>query len=178
MTRTLGVLAASTALLLAACAHAPKSAGARSELQYQARQTVAQMIQQDPGLQPLIDHSAGYIVFPEVKQGGFIVGGAGGQGVLFERGRVTGYASLSQGSVGAVAGGQKFSELIVLQDQQALDRARAGNFKMGAQASAVIVRTGAATATRFENGVAVFVAPKVGAMVNASLMGQNIKITM
>ncbi len=175
MTRTLGVLAASAALLFAACAHAPKSAGARSELEYQARQTLAQMTQHDAGLQGLLDRSAGYVVFPAVYQGGFIVGGGAGKGVVFEHGQVVGFAELNQGSVGAEVGGQKYAELVVLRDRFALDRLRAGEFKMGAQASAVIVKSGAAAATQFQEGMAVFVEPEAGAELNLSLTGQTIR---
>jgi len=160
------------------CASAPKTATQRAELHETASQTVAQMTARDPGLQTLLDQSAGYLVFPEVKQGGFVVGGAGGKGVLFEKGRPAGFAELTQASVGAQIGGQKYAEIVVIRDQFALDRVRASNVDLGAQASAVIVKSGAAASTRFnDSGLAVFVQPTAGAMVNASVTGQRVRIT-
>jgi lipid-binding SYLF domain-containing protein len=160
------------------CASSPKTATQKASLHEDAQQTVAKMTARDPGLQTLLDQSAGYLVFPEVKQGGFVVGGAGGKGVLFEKGRPVGFAELSQASVGAQIGGQKYSEIVVIRDQFALDRVRASNIDLGAQASAVIVKAGAAATTRFnDSGLAVFVQPTAGAMVNASVTGQRVRIT-
>jgi len=33
--------------------------------------------------------------FPEIKKGGFVVGGAGGHGVVYEKGQHIGYAELT-----------------------------------------------------------------------------------
>jgi hypothetical protein len=49
---------------------------------------------------------------------------------------------------------------------------------VGAKAQAVILRSGASTNTTFDKGVAVFVDPLRGGMVNASITGQRIKLTM
>ena len=159
-------------------ASAPKTHAARQELHGDAEEAVAQMTARDPDLKPLLDQAAGYVVFPDVKQGGFVVGGASGQGVLFVNGRRAGFAQLSQASVGAQIGGQKYSEVVVFRDQSALDRAKASKMDLGAQASATIVKAGAASSTRFnDSGVAVFVQPKGGAMLNVSLTGQTVKFT-
>ena len=44
--------------------------------------------------------------FSQIKKGAFVVGGAGGDGVLYERGKPVGKVNMSQVSVGAQAGGQ------------------------------------------------------------------------
>jgi lipid-binding SYLF domain-containing protein len=178
MVKTLGVILA-VGTLVAACAHAPKSEAKRSQLEQQASAELQEMLTKDPSLNSLLQQSAGYIVFPSVGQGGFIVGGAGGQGVLYENGQVAGFATLSQASFGAQVGGQKFAQLIVVRDRWQLDRMKAGQFDVGGQASATIIKAGAATAAQFgRNGLAVIVNPKGGAMLNVSLTGQKIKITM
>jgi lipid-binding SYLF domain-containing protein len=179
MLRTLGLglcLALSAGVF--GCASTPKTSEQRSQLHDDANQAKAEMAANDPGLQTLLDTSAGYIVFPNVRQGGFVVGGAGGKGVLFQNGQPAGFAELSQASVGAQIGGQSYSEIVVLRDQYAIDRVKASNFDLGAQASATMVKSGAAAATRFnDQGVAVFVHPKKGAMLNVSLTGQKVKFT-
>jgi hypothetical protein len=125
----------------------------------------------------MIDSASGYIVFPDIRQGGLGVGAAGGEGIAYQNGRAIGYAELRQLAVGALAGGQRYAELIVVRDPQTFERIKSGHFDMGAQASAVVLKTGAATATQFDrSGLAVFVESKRGAMVNASLTGQTIHI--
>ncbi|MDB4967813.1 MAG: hypothetical protein JWN44_3502 [Myxococcales bacterium] len=164
---------------VAGCASTPRSEGKRSQLEIDAAQARQAMLAKDPALRSLLDRAAGYIVFPAIKQGGFVVGGAGGEGVVYEHGRPAGFASLSQGSFGAQVGGQKFAELIVVRDKFTLDKIRAGSFDVGAQSSAVILKAGAAAATHFaENGVAIVVDPIGGAMLNVSITGQKIKATM
>jgi lipid-binding SYLF domain-containing protein len=160
------------------CASAPKTTAQRNIIRSDADQALATMTAADPSLRPLLDQAAGYVVFPEVKQGGFIVGGAGGKGVLYERGVPVGFAEMSQASVGAQVGGQSYSELIILRDQYALDRLKASKFDVGGQASATAIRAGAASAANFSgSGVAVFVKPRGGAMLNVSLTGQKIRFT-
>ncbi|HLU68324.1 MAG TPA: lipid-binding SYLF domain-containing protein, partial [Kofleriaceae bacterium] len=128
----------------------------------------------DPGLQQILDQAYGYAVFPEIGKGGAIVGGAYGRGIVYEQGRKVGFVELNQGSIGAQLGGQTFSEIIVFSNRAALDRLKAGNFDLGADASAVVLTTGAAAGARFERGVAVFVLPQGGLMVDVSVNGQQL----
>lgn len=175
MIRAMGLLVTAT-VCIAGCAHAPSHPGARAELTSAAERTLAEMEARDPGLRKTIDDAVGYIVFPTVGEGGFLVGGGSGVGVVFEKGKVTGYAELQHGSVGALFGGQSYSELVVVQNRKALEAMKAGKFDFGAKAEAIIVRSGASASADFSRGVAVFVHPKSGAMVNASLTGQRIRV--
>lgn len=160
------------------CAHTPTTAGARADLKRASAKVLQSMQEKDPELRSLIESSAGYIVFPAVGEGGFLIGGGAGNGVVFEKGRATGFAELRHVSVGALAGGQRYSELVVVRDPAALEAMKSGRFDFGATASAIIVRTGASTNATFEKGVAVFIEPSRGAMVNASLTGQRIRLTL
>jgi lipid-binding SYLF domain-containing protein len=164
--------------LLAGCATAPKTTAERDTLKNDAQRSLAEMESRDPSLQPTLSDAAGYVVFPDVSQGGAVIGGAGGRGVVYQKGQFAGYADLSEVSMGAELGGQRFTEVIVLKDPQALARLKQGTFDMGGQASAVIVKEGAGTGAQFKNGVAVFIHPKGGAMVNASVSGQRIRFSM
>lgn len=165
--------------LVAGCASAPKSVAQRTALEIDADQTQQAMLAKNPALHSLLDQAAGYIVFPTISQGGFVVGGASGRGVIYEHGKRTAFAELSQGSVGALVGGQKFAEMIIVRDKFTLDKIKAGSFDTGAATSAVILREGVADATHFgDNGVAVVVDPIGGAMLNASVTGQRIRATM
>src|SRR5438552_5971232 len=123
----------------------------------------------DAGLRDLMNRSAGYVVFPSIGKGGLIIGGAFGKGEVYQNGRLIGYTELSQATVGAQLGGQTYSELIVFENQTALNRFTAGNFEFSGNASAVALKSGAATTAKFEHGIAVFTMPKGGAMVEASI---------
>ena len=160
------------------CAHSPTQPGARADLIHDAQKTVADMERVDPTLTPLIANAAGYIVFPRVGEGGFIVGGGSGAGVLFENGLPVHFAELRLVSAGALAGGQRYAQIVVVKDPDALQAMKAGRYDFGASASAVIVRAGAASGASFDKGTAVFIQAKKGAMVNASLNSQRIRLTL
>ena len=177
MRKPLGLFAAATLFILA-CAHAPTKPGARADLVKDARQTLAKMEADDPSLRPLLDQSLAYVVFPRVGEGGFIIGGGAGSGVVFERGKPNGFAEITHASVGALVGGQRYAQLVVVKDPDALEALKTGRFDFGAKAQAIIVRTGASTNATFEKGVAVFVDPIRGGMVNASVTGQRIRLTL
>jgi lipid-binding SYLF domain-containing protein len=155
------------------CSTAPKSEGKKEELLSAADRAVARMTAADPGLRDVLDRAYGYVVFPKVGKGGLIVGGAYGRGVVYEQGRMIGYADLTQASVGAQIGGQTYSELIVFENKAALDRFRNNQLEFAANVSAVIVKSGAAKSAKFTDGVAVFIMPTAGAMVEASVGGQK-----
>jgi lipid-binding SYLF domain-containing protein len=159
--------------LLVGCATAPTSRAEQEALVAEATSSLQAMRAEDPGLGELVRRSYGYAVFPKVTKGGLGVGGAYGRGAVYERGRHVGYSDLSQASVGLQAGGQTFSELLLFENKEALDRFKAGQFNFAADASAVVMESGAATNVTFVDGVGVVVRPTAGAMVEASVGGQK-----
>jgi lipid-binding SYLF domain-containing protein len=148
-----------------------------SELEQKAHGAIVMFKQADPGMKKFFDGSKGYVVFPKVAKGGFIVGGAGGNGVVYERGasgtKIIGYSTLSQGSIGLQAGGQVFSEIIFFQTDAALNSFKKGTTEFAGTASAVAASAGASVNAAYENGVAVFTAGESGLMLQASIGGQG-----
>jgi len=132
-----------------------------------------QMQTEDPALAALLQRGDGYALFPNVGKAGLVVGGAHGRGVVYERGQHIGYSALTQGSVGLQAGVQNFSELLVFETPAALERFKAGQFDLAADASAVVLKSGIATNANFVNGVATVVQPLGGVMVEAAIGGQQ-----
>jgi lipid-binding SYLF domain-containing protein len=136
------------------------------------------MTRTDPGLRDFIDRGAGYAIFPNVGKGGLVVGGAYGRGIVYGDNRqMIGYSDITQASVGLQAGGQSFRELLVFENQAALDRFKGDRFSLGANASAVALKSGAAATARFQDGIAIFTQPMGGAMFEASVSGQQFKFT-
>ena len=159
--------------LLGSCATAPASSEDKAALIADATRRLQQMSTDDPTVGALLKRSHGYSMFPDVGKGGLVVGGAYGRGVVYERGQHIGYSDVTQGTVGVQVGGQSFSELLLFENKAALDRFKAGQFGLAADASAVIIKSGVATNADFVDGVAVVVSPIAGAMLEAAIGGQK-----
>jgi lipid-binding SYLF domain-containing protein len=137
--------------------------------------------------------SYGYAVFPNIGEGGFVVGGAYGKGHVYVHGQRVGDTAMKQLSVGFQAGGKDFSQIIFFQDKRALDKFESGSFEFSAGASAIAVTasanasagttgvtSGASAGKRdastdgvYNDGMAVFTIGKGGLMYAAALAGQK-----
>ena len=131
----------------------------------------------DPSMKVFFDKAYGYAIFPNVAKGGFGIGGAYGDGDVFEQGTVVGYTSITQLNVGLQLGGQTFSEIIFFKDKKTMTDFKSGNFEFGAQVSAVVVIAGISANVDYNDGVAIFTMPKGGFMYEASVGGQKFGFT-
>ena len=114
----------------------------------------------------LFARSYGYAVFPTVGKGGLGVGGAVGTGRVYEQGRYIGDVLLTQLSVGFQAGGQAYSQIVLLQDKRALDEFTSGEFGFGAGVGAVAVTAGASASASTRQSTSLRGAPSTP--INAS----------
>ena len=133
----------------------------------------AEFIKKDPLMKNLFDKSPGYVIFPNVGKGGMGVGGAAGNGIVFENGKAAGSAKMKQVTVGFQFGGQAYREVIFFENKAALDRFKQNNFEFSAQASAVAVTSGVSGNVKYREGVMVFTQKKGGLMYEASIGGQK-----
>ena len=85
------------------------------------------------------------------------------------------YCSISQATLGFSFGGEYFSEIIFFRDKDDMDKFKSGNYTFAAQVTGVALSTGASSKVDYQSGMAVFVMPDVGLMVDASLGGQKFK---
>jgi lipid-binding SYLF domain-containing protein len=138
-----------------------------------AEKAKQKLLKADSGMNEFFDNSAGYVIFPNVGKGGFIVGGASGNGAVYEDGEIAGMADLKKLNIGLQAGGQAIIEVIFFETQEDLDEFKGGDFEFAAEASAVAVESGIAVNAKYRNGVAVFALPKAGLMADASVGGQK-----
>jgi lipid-binding SYLF domain-containing protein len=172
-TTPLAALFTVAVMILMGCETVPKTEAERESLADQAGASIKQMKADDSSLDRFLQDGYGYAVFPSVGKGGLVAGGAYGRGVVYEQGRMIGFSSLSQATIGAQVGGQSYSELIVFESKDALDRFTSKEYALSANASAVALKSGAAAAARYSDGVAVFVKPTGGLMAEASIGGQR-----
>jgi len=156
------------------------------------------MMFKDAGIAEMFDSAYGYALFPTIGKAGFVVGGALGKGRVFEQQQYIGDVLMGQATVGFQIGASGFSQVIFFQDQRALKEFTSGNFEFGAEISAVALtaaagasattsgtsatasggkNNAATTGAGYNKGMATFTIAKGGAMVEASVGGQNFKFT-
>lgn len=165
------------AALLVGCSTAPKTESDVAKLSANVSATLAGYRAKDPTLQPLLDKSVGYAVFPDIGKGGWIIGGSYGRGEVFEGGKKVGYADISEISAGFQWGAQNFSQLLIFLKPDDLKAFKKGDYSVGANVSAVALTSGAAAKTDPSKGVIAVVDTKGGLMAEAALGGQRMRFT-
>jgi len=158
---------------VAGCETAPATSNERSILEEQAQFTLGMMQKQDPELDAFLDKAYAYAVFPTVSKGGLIAGGVYGRGVVYERGVMAGYTDLSQATIGGQIGGQTYSELVVLEDEAAMNRFKTGKMTFETSLSAIALQKGTAQHAKYRDGVIAFIRPQGGLMAEATVGGQQ-----
>ena len=138
-----------------------------------SKEAKEEFIKADGLMKALFDNSYGYVIFPNVGKGAIGVGGAAGNGIVFEQGITVGNAKMKQVTVGFQFGGQAYREVIFFETKEALDRFKEDKFEFAAQVSAVAVKAGASADAKYKEGVLVFTQEKGGLMYEASVGGQK-----
>lgn len=176
------ILTALATLLFALAFALPASADwdqdEADELHAESQEALAKFKEDDPGVQDVLDKSPGYVILPSVGKAGFVIGGARGHGLLYEAHEPIAIVTMTQVSVGLQIGGQSFSEFIIFEDQATLDNFKRGNTELSAQMSAVAVRKGASSDAEFNGGMAIFTQARGGAMLEASVGGQDFDLNL
>lgn len=143
------------------------------------------------------DTAYGYAVFPNIGKGGFIVGGARGEGHVYQGGERVGETVMNQLSIGFQLGGTDYAEVIFFKDKSAFDEFTSDNFEFdaNAQVTAITASAGASAGTNgaqgsasggehdaatgggYYKGMAVFTVTRGGLMYEASIAGQKFSYT-
>jgi lipid-binding SYLF domain-containing protein len=138
--------------------------------------------------------SYAYAVFPTIGKGGLGIGGAHGDGRVYQQGKYIADTAMTQVTVGLQAGGESFSQMIFFKDKRALDEFSTGNFAFDGTASATAITSSASASAgtaggasagtssgkndasakgSYHKGMAIFMIVKGGAMLEASVGGQK-----
>jgi lipid-binding SYLF domain-containing protein len=136
-----------------------------------------QFVATDGLMKNLFENAYAWVIFPNVGKGAIGVGGAAGNGIVYEGGSAIGSAKMKQVTVGFQFGGQAYREVIFFENKEALERFKQDNFEFSAQASAVAVKAGASTNVKYRDGVMIFTQEKGGLMYEASIGGQKFDFT-
>jgi lipid-binding SYLF domain-containing protein len=150
-----------------------------------------------PEVAKFFGNAHAYAIFPTIGKGGLGIGGSHGKGQVYRAGKVIGFTSTSDISIGLQAGGQAYSQVVFFQNADALKKFTTGKFEFAASASAIAVQSsaGATTGTEgtgasasssktadkktanaeYQDGVLVFTMAKGGLMYAATIAGQKYK---
>jgi lipid-binding SYLF domain-containing protein len=160
-------------MFLGGCSTAPETSSDRTQLKNDSQAALSDFKAQDPSLDNVLHSSYGFAIFPSIGKGAVGVGGAYGQGEVFQQGSRVGYADMTQGTVGAAIGGQTYAELVIFRTQEALQRFESGQLTFTADVSATAAKAGAGADARWSNDVTVFTNIKGGLMADAAVGGQK-----
>lgn len=153
------------------------SAAEESDLDNRVKEAIQLFTKSDSKIQKLFDSAYGYAVFPSITKGAIGIGGAGGRGEVFEKGKRIGYARMTQITIGAQLGGQEYAEVVFFDSKEPLGDFKSSDWAMSAQVSAVAAAEGASANAKYQYGVLVFTMAKGGFMFEASVGGQRFKFT-
>src|SRR5688500_5781786 len=148
---------------------------ANSTIEESSAAALKRLEEKDRGLKRMLRRAYAYAVFPSVGKASLVVGGSYGRGAVFEKGKFIGQATISQFTIGVQIGGDTFTELLVFENKEALDRLKKGKMAFAANASAVLVKAGAAGTKDFTNGVAAYAYSRGGMLLEAVIGGQKFK---
>jgi len=159
------VVAGAIALLVVLGAFPPIPARASdaqdaSHLVTQAQLTLDSFLadpQMGPPLQSLLKRAHGVLIFPQVLEGAFLVGAAGGSGVLLVRANPhaswqgPAFYTLGQGSFGLQAGGEASEMVLVALTDRGVSALLSTSAKLGGDAGVAIGPVGAGASAATEN---------------------------
>lgn len=169
----------------------PASAAKRTVEDYS--ETIAEYKKSDI-VAPYFGSAYGYAVFPTIGKGGLGIGASHGKGQVYRGGKVVGFTSTSDISIGFQAGGQAYSQVIFFENKDSYDAFTSGEFEFSASASAIAIQSsaeaktgteqtssgasgkaeaGKQTAVEYQDGLLVFNMAKGGLMYAAAIAGQK-----
>lgn len=135
-----------------------------------------------PDALKIMPDAKGLIIVPELVQGGFIVGAAGGRGVLLARTRpgdwsYPAFYVMGSGSIGLQVGGKVSEIVFIIRTEKGLNAILDKKFKFGAEAGVTMVAVGAGfegATTAAVGGDIVAFSNSAGLFAGASLEGSYI----
>src|SRR5262245_13649735 len=95
-------------------------AASASKLNQGARKALQELYKKNDGAKILGKEALGILVFPGIYKAGFIVGGSGGDGVLYKHDKAVAYYRSVAASYGLQAGVQKFGYVLFFMNENAL----------------------------------------------------------
>ena len=127
------------------------------------------------GGEKFLSQVKGYLVFPSVYKGGFIIGGKYGEGALRVNGTTKHFYSMTSASIGYQAGVQEYSVLIAFISEASLNNfVKSNGWEAGVDGSVVVADWGGSkdiTSMSYEKPIVAFIYGAEGLMLGVSIEG-------
>jgi lipid-binding SYLF domain-containing protein len=150
----------------------------KSDLAARSEAALNDLYAKQPATRKLGEEAKAVLVFPDILKAGIGIGGQGGNGTMFERGRPVGYYNIAGASIGFQLGVQEFSQAYFFNTEEALKTFReTKGFQAGAGATAVAADFGAnaaLTTSTLQKPVVVATWSQAGLMAGATIEGAKI----
>ena len=148
-----------------------RASARKQEIDAAAQETLDELFRAQGNARELYDRAAGYAVFTATKAG-FIVSGGGGTGVAVNKstGQRT-YMRMGTGGIGFGIGAQRYSVIVMFENEPALAKFIAGGWDSSATAEAAAGTEGVAVRSSFIDGMAFFQLTDKGLMAHADVTG-------
>jgi len=156
----------------------PAVAASAEEIDRDAAAALKTLYHTTPKAKELGAIAKGILVFPNILKAGFMVGAQVGEGALLVNGKTVGYYSTVAGSYGYQAGVQKFSYVMFLMTDSAMEYLNnSDGWELGVGPSIVVVDAGKArtlTTTTAKDDIYAFIFAQKGLMAGLGLQGSKI----
>ena len=149
----------------------------REALNSQYRETIKAFMDGNKQITSYINKSYTYVVFPKVIKGGAIIGAARANGRAFSGGKWIGDVTMTQYNIGALAGVQKYNEIIFFKTPEAFREFMKGGFEDASQFSLVPIYSGLSGDINFAKNVEVYTSSDYGLMLELSTGLQDFTYT-
>lgn len=167
-----------TGLLLTALLLLTTDSASADGLNSESRAALRQLLAQNGAARKVASNAIGVLVFPRILKAGFVFGGQGGEGILFENGRRAGRYRTFAASYGFQAGVQKFGYALFFMDRRAFDWVnQTRGWTIGTGPSVVIVDQGMARSIdtqTLHSGIYAFTFDQQGLMAGVGIQGSKI----
>lgn len=172
------LLAATVALIFVGCSAHSNPSVSRAKLDSSAQAALERLYRTNPGAAALGQRAVGVLVFPSILEGGFVVAGAYGDGVLYEGRRPTGYYNSAAASFGFQAGIDKFGyAMFFMSPQDLLYLRKSDGWEIGVGPTVTLVDEGIAgsfSSSTAQKGIYAFFFEQRGLLAGVSLKGTKI----
>lgn len=172
------LFAAALAFVLVGCSSHVSPSDKRAQIESNAQAALNHLYKTTPGAAALGQGAVGVLVFPNILEGGFVVAGSYGDGVLFEGGRPTGYYNSAAASFGLQAGVDKYGYAMFFMSPKDLEYLRKSNgWEIGVGPTVTLVDEGVAasfSSSTARKGVYAFIFQQRGLLAGVSLKGTKI----
>jgi len=170
----------------AGCSHtrSPDVADSAEEINADVKKALEDLYEKSPTAKVLGEKAKGFLVFPHIVKGGFLIGGQYGEGALLVKQsspgtyKVLGYYSTIQGSFGLQAGLQKYGyALFFMTDSTMAYLHQSGGWELGVGPTITVVDIGAAasaTTTTLQSDVYAFFFDQKGLMGGLGIQGTKV----